>query len=99
MQKLFSQKHFTAIALLLLSTGVVVAQTKTAPDRKGTVSGKVTDAVSKGAKIANPRGGKRDKTFFAPTVLFPANKTMRIWNEERNNHSLYYIKLLFIIFF
>jgi len=43
----------------------------------------VTDAVSKGAKIANPRGGKRDKTFFAPTVLFPANKTMRIWNEEQ----------------
>jgi len=43
----------------------------------------VIDAVSKGAKIVNPRGGKRDKTFFAPTVLFPANRTMRIWNEEQ----------------
>lgn len=36
-----------------------------------------------GAKIVNPRGGKADRTLVAPTVLFPVNSTMRVYNEEQ----------------
>eukprot|EP01113_Clastostelium_recurvatum_P001031 TRINITY_DN1043_c0_g1_i8.p1 TRINITY_DN1043_c0_g1~~TRINITY_DN1043_c0_g1_i8.p1 ORF type:complete len:534 (-),score=126.10 TRINITY_DN1043_c0_g1_i8:14-1615(-) len=43
----------------------------------------ITDAEAKGAKIVNKRGGKQDRTFVAPTVLFPVDKTMRVYHEEQ----------------
>jgi glyceraldehyde-3-phosphate dehydrogenase (NADP+) len=36
-----------------------------------------------GASIVNGRGGKVDRTFVAPTILFPVNNQMRIWHEEQ----------------
>eukprot|EP00762_Andalucia_godoyi_P005330 ANDGO_06816.mRNA.1 NADP-dependent glyceraldehyde-3-phosphate dehydrogenase len=48
------------------------------------LSGLVHDAVSKGAKIANAsRGGKGDRTFFAPTVLFPVDSSMEVFRVEQ----------------
>lgn len=41
----------------------------------------IEDAVSKGAKIVNPRGGKTDRTFVAPSVVYPVNHNMRIYHE------------------
>jgi len=44
----------------------------------------IKDATSKGAKIVNEkRGGKIDRTFVAPTVLFPVNNKMKIYHEEQ----------------
>lgn len=43
----------------------------------------VDDAVSKGAKIVNGRGGQSDRTMVAPTVLFPVLPGMRVYSEEQ----------------
>jgi glyceraldehyde-3-phosphate dehydrogenase (NADP+) len=44
----------------------------------------IDDAISKGAKIANPdRGNKFDRTFVAPTILTGVTSAMRIYNEEQ----------------
>lgn len=43
----------------------------------------VVDACSKGAKIANKRGGQFDKTFVSPTVLINVDESMRIYHEEQ----------------
>lgn len=43
----------------------------------------IEDAVKHGAKVMNPSGGKTDKSFFSPTVLYNVNKKMRIYNEEQ----------------
>jgi len=43
----------------------------------------IKDAVTHGAQVVNPRGGKFDRTFVAPTVLFPVNEKMRIYHEEQ----------------
>jgi len=43
----------------------------------------VEDAVSKGAKIINPRGGKYDRTFVSPTIVFPVTHEMRLYHEEQ----------------
>ena len=43
----------------------------------------VDDAVSKGARIVNSRGGQSDRTMVAPTVLFPVLPGMRVYSEEQ----------------
>jgi len=44
----------------------------------------IDDAVAKGAKVANTgRGNRQDRSFVAPTVLFPVNSSMRVWHEEQ----------------
>eukprot|EP01112_Ceratiomyxa_fruticulosa_P014330 TRINITY_DN409_c0_g1_i1.p1 TRINITY_DN409_c0_g1~~TRINITY_DN409_c0_g1_i1.p1 ORF type:complete len:537 (+),score=108.95 TRINITY_DN409_c0_g1_i1:92-1702(+) len=43
----------------------------------------IQDALSKGSKIINKLGGKQDRTFVAPTVLFPVTKEMRVYHEEQ----------------
>lgn len=41
------------------------------------------DAVGKGAKIINDRGGELSLNFCFPAVLYPADSTMRVFNEEQ----------------
>ncbi|MBI3298368.1 MAG: aldehyde dehydrogenase family protein [Elusimicrobia bacterium] len=43
----------------------------------------VADAVAKGAKVANPRGGETDRSYFQPAVLYPVAKGMRVFDEEQ----------------
>jgi len=43
----------------------------------------IDDAVSKGAKIMNNGGGTIEGSFVYPTVLYPVNSDMRIYNEEQ----------------
>lgn len=43
----------------------------------------IEDALNHGAHIVNKMGGKCFKTLCALTILAPANKHMRIWNEEQ----------------
>lgn len=47
------------------------------------LAGLVDDACSKGARIVNPRGGQYEKTLFYPTVLFPVDDSMRIYQVEQ----------------
>lgn len=43
----------------------------------------IEDAVSKGASVINENGGKTNKSFVYPAVLFPVNDTMNVYHEEQ----------------
>ena len=43
----------------------------------------IEDAQKQGAKIVNKNGGQVNMTFLSPTVLYPVNDKMRIYNEEQ----------------
>lgn len=43
----------------------------------------IEDAVAQGAKVINTRGGLIDRTFVAPTVVFPVTPAMRLYHEEQ----------------
>ncbi|WP_281228611.1 NADP-dependent glyceraldehyde-3-phosphate dehydrogenase [Flavobacterium aquiphilum] len=43
----------------------------------------IKDAKEKGAKVINPKGGKRTENFIYPAILFPVSKDMRVYNEEQ----------------
>lgn len=47
------------------------------------LNGLIGDAVSKGAKLMNPNGGKNHLSLFSPAVLFGVNKEMKLWNMEQ----------------
>lgn len=53
------------------------------PGKTEFLKGLVDDALAKGAKIVNPDGGKIDRTLFYPTVLYPVNNKMRVYEEEQ----------------
>ncbi len=41
------------------------------------------DAVAKGAKIINKKGGQRTENYIWPAVLYPVTKEMRVYEEEQ----------------
>jgi glyceraldehyde-3-phosphate dehydrogenase (NADP+) len=43
----------------------------------------IDDATSKGAKVINAKGGSRTENSIFPAVLYPINKTMRVYSEEQ----------------
>jgi glyceraldehyde-3-phosphate dehydrogenase (NADP+) len=43
----------------------------------------IDDALSKGAKVINEKGGEHTPNFIFPAVLYPINKEMRVYNEEQ----------------
>ena len=43
----------------------------------------IDDALAKGAKIINKRGGERSSNFIFPAVLYPVNREMKIYHEEQ----------------
>lgn len=43
----------------------------------------IDDAVAKGAKILNKKGGKRFDNYIWPAVLYPVTKDMRVYQEEQ----------------
>lgn len=53
------------------------------PDKPKYIQNLIADALSKGAKILNKKGGLQIQNFIFPAVLFPVNKTMRVFNEEQ----------------
>ncbi|GHM99005.1 glyceraldehyde-3-phosphate dehydrogenase [Cytophagales bacterium WSM2-2] len=53
------------------------------PGKTNFLKGLVDDAVSHGAKIINPDGGKILNTFFYPAVLYPVNDKMKVYSEEQ----------------
>jgi glyceraldehyde-3-phosphate dehydrogenase (NADP+) len=53
------------------------------PGKTEFLKGLLDDALAKGARVVNPDGGKIDRTFFYPTVLYPVNSEMRVYDEEQ----------------
>ncbi len=53
------------------------------PGKPKYISDLIDDAVSKGAKILNRRGGKKQKNFVFPAVLYPVTKDMNVYEEEQ----------------
>ena len=43
----------------------------------------IDDAVAKGAKIINKKGGEVTDKFIFPAILYPVHKEMRVFNEEQ----------------
>jgi len=43
----------------------------------------IADGKAKGAKVINPLGEQENGPFVRPTVMYPANKSMRMWTEEQ----------------
>ncbi len=43
----------------------------------------IDDALAKGAKIMNKKGGKHFRNFIWPAVLYPVTKEMRVYQEEQ----------------
>lgn len=43
----------------------------------------VADAVSKGAKVMNSKGGEIHGSLFKPAVVYPVTASMRLWHEEQ----------------
>ncbi|ALJ05205.1 aldehyde dehydrogenase [Pseudalgibacter alginicilyticus] len=47
------------------------------------IKGLIDDALSKGAKILNKKGGEMTDNFIFPAVLYPVSKNMRVFEEEQ----------------
>jgi len=43
----------------------------------------IDDAISKGAKIINKKGGELSENFIFPAVLYPVSRDMKVYEEEQ----------------
>ena len=43
----------------------------------------IDDAITKGARVINAKGGERSDNYIFPAVLFPVTKEMRVYHEEQ----------------
>lgn len=53
------------------------------PDKPDYIQELIDDALAKGAKILNKKGGKRLDNYIWPAVLYPVTKDMRVYQEEQ----------------
>ena len=53
------------------------------PDKPGYIQELIDDALGKGAKIINEKGGETNENYIFPAVLYPVNKNMRVFAEEQ----------------
>ncbi|MCW5515391.1 NADP-dependent glyceraldehyde-3-phosphate dehydrogenase [Muriicola sp. Z0-33] len=53
------------------------------PDKPDYIQELIDDALAKGARILNKKGGKRYDNFIWPAVLYPVTKEMRVYQEEQ----------------
>jgi glyceraldehyde-3-phosphate dehydrogenase (NADP+) len=53
------------------------------PGKPEYLSALIQDALSKGAAVQNEGGGLQHLSFVFPTVLYPVDKSMRIYHEEQ----------------
>ena len=53
------------------------------PNKSDYIQELIDDALSKGAKILNKKGGKRFDNYIWPAVLYPVTKDMRVYQEEQ----------------
>jgi glyceraldehyde-3-phosphate dehydrogenase (NADP+) len=43
----------------------------------------IDDAIAKGARILNKKGGQRTENYIWPAVMYPVTKDMRVYEEEQ----------------
>ena len=53
------------------------------PNKPDYIQELIDDALEKGAKIINKKGGKRTENYIWPAVLYPVTKNMRVYQEEQ----------------
>jgi len=53
------------------------------PEKTAYIQELIDDAIAKGAKIMNARGGEVHDNFIWPAVLYPVTKEMRVYKEEQ----------------
>ena len=53
------------------------------PDKSDYIQELIDDALAKGARILNEKGGQRSDNFIWPAVLYPVTKEMRVYQEEQ----------------
>lgn len=53
------------------------------PEKPDYIQGLIDDALEKGAKIINKKGGERTENYIFPAVLFPVTMDMRVYQEEQ----------------
>ncbi len=53
------------------------------PDKPAYIQGLIDDALEKGAKIINNKGGETTENYIFPAVLYPVTKDMDVYKEEQ----------------
>ncbi|WP_281543076.1 NADP-dependent glyceraldehyde-3-phosphate dehydrogenase [Maribacter aestuarii] len=53
------------------------------PNKPDYIQELIDDALAKGAKIINKKGGQRTENYIWPAVLYPVTKDMRVYKEEQ----------------
>ena len=53
------------------------------PAKPGYIQELIDDAVAKGAKVLNKKGGERYDNFIWPAALYPVSKDMQVYEEEQ----------------
>lgn len=53
------------------------------PGKSDYIQELIDDALAKGAKILNKKGGERYDNYIWPAVLYPVTKDMRVYQEEQ----------------
>ena len=53
------------------------------PEKPAYIQELIDDAISKGAKIQNEKGGQRTDNYIFPSVLHPITTDMRVYQEEQ----------------
>merc|ERR1719164_66208 len=53
------------------------------PNKPAYLKELIDDACSKGAKVVNGLGCLQNGPFVRPSVVYPCNKDMRVWQEEQ----------------
>ncbi len=53
------------------------------PNKPDYIQELIDDALAKGAKIMNKKGGQRFENYIWPAVLYPVTKDMRVYQEEQ----------------
>ena len=53
------------------------------PSKPNYISDLIDDATNLGAKIINKRGGKKQKNYVYPAILYPVTHEMKVYKEEQ----------------
>ncbi len=53
------------------------------PGKPAYIQELIDDAVAKGAKVINKKGGETTENYIFPAVLYPVTKEMRVYEEEQ----------------
>ena len=53
------------------------------PNKPQYIKDLIDDAINKGAKVMNKKGGQMSDNYTYPAVIYPVNDTMKVYHEEQ----------------